>query len=131
MKREPVDSEAMRSVGYDRRRHILEIEFGRGSVYRYLGVPAPVHDALRDAASLGAYFSEHIRDAGYLVERVDEVPSAAGSGGPPGAAADPADIDASAAAACPAGEQETREAGHRIGPSLGWAVPERPPPHSH
>lgn len=72
MKREPVDSEAMRSVGYDRRRHVLEIEFERGAVYRYLGVPAAVHDALRDAESLGAYFSEHIRDAGYLIERVDD-----------------------------------------------------------
>lgn len=63
----------MRSVGYDRRRHTLEIEFERGSVYRYLGVPAAEYEALRAAESLGAYFSEHIRDAGYLVERLDEV----------------------------------------------------------
>lgn len=72
MKRVAVESEALRSVGYDRRTRALEVEFTSGALYRYLGVPEPTHAALMQADSLGAYFSEHIRDAGFPVDRLDE-----------------------------------------------------------
>ena len=62
MRRRHVESEALRSVGYDAKRHVLEIEFNSGEVYRYFGVPASVHVELMDAESHGEYFSHHVRD---------------------------------------------------------------------
>jgi hypothetical protein len=80
MERVAVESEALRSVGYDRRSRVLEVEFTSGTVYRYLGVPEPTHAALMQADSLGGYFSEHIRDAGFMLDRLGEAePDDAGS----------------------------------------------------
>ena len=62
MRRRRVESEALRSVGYDGKRQLLEIEFHSGEVYRYLDVPASVHAGLMDAESHGEYFSQHVRD---------------------------------------------------------------------
>lgn len=71
MHRERVQSQALRSVGYDPRRRILEIEFAGGNVYRYADVDEDVYTGLMTAASLGEYFSRHIRDAGYEYEQAD------------------------------------------------------------
>ena len=60
MERESVDSSALASVGYDR--DVLEVEFGNGSVYQYVGVPIRVYEALMMAQSHGRFFNEHIRD---------------------------------------------------------------------
>lgn len=70
MRRQPVASEALRSVGYDARRRVLEIEFEGGAVYRYFAVAPAVHAALMAAPSHGAFFGEHVRDA-YEFERID------------------------------------------------------------
>lgn len=52
----------MRSVGFEARRRILEIEFNSGAVYRYLGVPARIYERLLKAESKGRYFNNEIRD---------------------------------------------------------------------
>ncbi len=52
----------MRSVGYDGRSKILEIEFQSGEVYQYLDVPGTVHQKLQSAKSKGQYFNSEIRD---------------------------------------------------------------------
>ena len=70
MRREPVESDALRSVGYDVDRRILEIEFASGTVYRYFEVPEAVYAGLMTAASHGAFFGEHIRDAGFDYEQL-------------------------------------------------------------
>lgn len=62
MKRKPVESNVLRSVGYDSDDQILEIEFASEDVYRYFVVPRSVHAALMDAESPGRYFNETIRD---------------------------------------------------------------------
>jgi hypothetical protein len=62
MKRKPVESKVLRSVGYDSDDQILEIEFASEDVYRYFVVPRSVHAALMDAESPGRYFNETIRD---------------------------------------------------------------------
>jgi tetratricopeptide (TPR) repeat protein len=66
----PVSSSALRAVGYDDSRKILEIQFHNGAVYRYYGVPADVHRGLMGADSHGQYFDQHIRGAGYRYERI-------------------------------------------------------------
>ena len=39
----------------------MEIEFNNGCVYEYFLVPRSVYQALRDAASEGAFFNRHVR----------------------------------------------------------------------
>ena len=69
MRRVPVESHAITSVGYDRATNVLEIEFVDGDVYRYFAVPRRVHQELLAADSLGRYFQAQIRDR-YGYERV-------------------------------------------------------------
>ena len=47
---------------------ILEVEFHHGAVYRYLGVPPTVHEALMAAESMGAFLNREVRDT-YPYER--------------------------------------------------------------
>lgn len=61
MRREPVESSAISSVGYDPRREILELEFSSGAVYDYFEVPRSVYDSLMKASSKGRFISRSIR----------------------------------------------------------------------
>ena len=49
-------------MGYASKSQTLEVEFQHGAVYRYLGVPPTVHDALMKAESKGAFLNLQIRD---------------------------------------------------------------------
>lgn len=62
MKRIPVQSSDLRSVGYDAASATLEIEFHSGGMYQYSGVSQDVYDELMRAKSKGSYFHSHIRD---------------------------------------------------------------------
>lgn len=62
MRRVPVESRAVASVGYDREHATLEIEFIDGDVYQYFLVPASVHREFLASDSLGNYFAAHIRN---------------------------------------------------------------------
>ncbi len=62
MERIQVSSSNLVSIGYDPDTVILEIEFMRGIVYQYSGVPASEYDALMSAASHGMYFFANIKD---------------------------------------------------------------------
>jgi len=72
--RDEVSSSAMRSVGYDADRQILEIEFPNGDVYQYYGIPPDVFDGLIQAESHGRFFHECIRGQNYRYERVLRYP---------------------------------------------------------
>jgi len=61
MQRSRVSSTSVRSVGYDRRTHALEIEFLSGSVYRYAMVPASVFERLRTAPSVGSFVNSVVK----------------------------------------------------------------------
>ncbi len=56
-----VDSSGLISVGYSKRKHILEIEFANGAVYRYLNVPPSVHRDLMAAESKARYYDQNIK----------------------------------------------------------------------
>lgn len=62
MRRQPLDSGAIASAGYDGETAVLELEFTSGEVYRYFAVPPSVHRGLRAADSAGRFFRERIRD---------------------------------------------------------------------
>jgi hypothetical protein len=59
--REPVQSSAIAKVGYSKRRHILEIEFVNGAIYRYFDIPLSVHRALMSAESKARFYDSSIR----------------------------------------------------------------------
>jgi hypothetical protein len=65
MTREIVISTELRSIGYDRKTSVLEVEFQKGGVYRYFGVSEVTYAALMSADSKGRYFNRYIKDAHY------------------------------------------------------------------
>jgi hypothetical protein len=61
MRRRPIDSSAIASVGYNAAREELEVEFRSGNVYRYFDVPREVYKDLLQAPSKGRFFGSFIR----------------------------------------------------------------------
>ena len=61
IKREPVVSSNVASIGYSRRLHALEIEFVRGAVYRFLDVPQNIYRQLLASDSKGHFIAENLR----------------------------------------------------------------------
>ena len=87
MKRTRVKSSNIASVGYSDRTETLEVAFlaegdkqraevrkEEGAIYRYMGVPPQVHDALMKAESKGKYFHANIRDR-YPFDKVRAEPA--------------------------------------------------------
>ena len=70
MERTPVQSRNLASVGYDSTNMILEIEFLKGGIYQYSGVPSNVYDGLMSAGSKGTYHDQNIKKGGYPYNRV-------------------------------------------------------------
>ena len=70
MKRIPVESSDLASVGYDSKNSVLEIEFKSGGIYQYSGVPQPVYDDLMNAASKGKYFHQYIKNSRYPYSKI-------------------------------------------------------------
>jgi KTSC domain len=62
MKRMPVTSSTVATVGYDPNSMTLEIEFTSSSVYQYFDVPEVEYRNLISAESIGEYFSQNIKD---------------------------------------------------------------------
>ena len=69
MKRAPVSSSNLCSVGYDPASKTLEIEFHSGGIYQYTGVAETSYRQLMAAPSLGKFFHAHIKDV-YPTTRV-------------------------------------------------------------
>ncbi len=69
IKRQPVESSVLASVGYEAGKRVLEIEFHSGAIYRYLEVPEETHRRLLAAESKGHFFGANIRDK-FRSERV-------------------------------------------------------------
>ena len=55
----PVDSSAIRAVGYDG--STLTVEFHNGRIYDHPNVPYPVFENLMRSSSKGAYYNQRIR----------------------------------------------------------------------
>lgn len=55
----PVDSSAIRAVGYDG--STLTVEFHSGRIYDHPNVPNSVFENFMHSSSKGAYYNQHIR----------------------------------------------------------------------
>lgn len=71
MRRQPLSSTTIRSVGYDPQSRMLEIEFHSDGVYQYEDVGQDTYHGLLAAPSKGHFFDERIRDR-YAWQRVEE-----------------------------------------------------------
>lgn len=61
MRRAPVESSSVVSVGYDEAEQVLEVEFAGGGVYQYLEVAPWQYDQLLAADSIGRYVNGYIK----------------------------------------------------------------------
>lgn len=61
MRRIPVVSSNLVSVGYDPQSMTLEIEFQGGAVYQYFDVPESVYNELLGAPSVGKFFAAQVK----------------------------------------------------------------------
>lgn len=59
----PVTSSTISRIRWDPQSLILEIEFHNGRIYQYFDVPEAVFQALRNAPSVGTYFSQNVKGA--------------------------------------------------------------------
>ncbi len=62
MKRITVESKELKSIGYNPNALILEVEFKKGDVYRYFGVPESHYRHLMNSESKRKYFNSNIRE---------------------------------------------------------------------
>ena len=69
MERVPVESKALRSVGYDAQGRRLEIEFSTGRIYIYEGVPPETHAWLLRVKNKGGFVTRvlAVQDAAHEV----------------------------------------------------------------
>ena len=69
MDRKRVNSSAIRSIGYDGRDRILEVEFSDGRINQYSSVSAELHRRLVSAPSIVSYFRDNIEES-FTAKRV-------------------------------------------------------------
>jgi len=62
IQREKVDSSSIAAIGYAQPSAILEVEFVRGPIYRYLDVPPTTFHDFLAANSKGVFFNSAVRD---------------------------------------------------------------------
>lgn len=62
IKRVPITSSSIASIGYDKEAHILEIVFHHGAIYQYVEVPENVYKELMGSPSQSAYFMNEIKN---------------------------------------------------------------------
>lgn len=60
MRRKPVKSSVVSSVGYDPDTKTMELEFSDGSLYEYYDVPAAIHRRLMEAESVGRFLNRFV-----------------------------------------------------------------------
>lgn len=61
IKRSPVDSSNVKSVGYDADSKTLAIEFADGSIYHYDDVKQDVYNELQGSKSIGKFIHANIK----------------------------------------------------------------------
>jgi hypothetical protein len=65
MTHKTVNSTFIASIGYDKSKSLLEVEFTSGEVYKYYGVPAFIYYEFIYASSHGEYFNKTIKTEEY------------------------------------------------------------------
>jgi len=61
MERFPIASTNVASIGYDEQAAILEVEFVKGGIYQYFGIPRDLYEEFLASPSKGAFINTRIR----------------------------------------------------------------------
>tara|TARA_R110001583_G_scaffold154678_2_gene306391 strand:+ start:837 stop:1046 length:210 start_codon:yes stop_codon:yes gene_type:complete len=61
MERAQVESSNIESIGYDPDTETLEVEFIKGGLYQYYGVPEHIYGELMSASSHGGYLASNVK----------------------------------------------------------------------
>lgn len=69
MNRKLLNSEKIKSVGYDERTRLLEVEFRDGSVKQYANVSREIQRKMMSASSIGSFFADNIEEE-FTAERI-------------------------------------------------------------
>lgn len=69
MKRKEIESSMIRSVGYDTKTSILEVEFKNGDVWQYSDFPKTSWQELNNSESQGKYFVREVKGR-YIGEKI-------------------------------------------------------------
>ena len=69
MERKRVNSSRLRSVGYDKKNQVLEVELSNGQVWQYTQVSPEVHRRFMAAPNPTSYFDDKIAEE-YSSQRV-------------------------------------------------------------
>jgi len=78
MDRTPVESSLIKSIGHNPADNTLEVEFHKGGVYSYAGVPAEAHAALMAAESIGSHFLKNVKGR-YAHTKIEAEPKSQGA----------------------------------------------------
>ncbi len=62
MERRKVNSSKIRSVGYDERARILEVEHSDGSVFQYSGVSQEIYRRMMSAPTIASFYQDRIEE---------------------------------------------------------------------
>lgn len=65
-----VSSSHVSQVGYDPESNTLGVRFNDGGEYHYYNVPIGVFNGLRSASSVGQYFDQNVKKAGYPFKKI-------------------------------------------------------------
>ena len=65
-----VSSSTIGAIGYDEVSNTLGVRFHNGTEYHYFGVPQELFESMRSAPSVGRFFDQNIKKAGYGYARV-------------------------------------------------------------
>ena len=69
MKRVPIQSDKLLSIGYDAELHVLEVELSNHDVYQFVQISAAMYAALINAPNIYEYFKANI-DTKFLCRKV-------------------------------------------------------------
>ena len=70
MEMQSVSSSNLSAVGYNFDSSTLRVEFLKGGLYEYQGVPSDVYEGLINAGSKGTYFDQFIKKGGYSCAKI-------------------------------------------------------------
>ncbi len=66
-----VSSSSVAAVGYESETSTLGVRFLDGREYHYFGVPEDIFVGLQSASSVGSYFNQYVKNAGYAYSKVE------------------------------------------------------------
>jgi len=70
----PVTSSNISEIAYEPEKKILSVRFIKSGIYRYFDVPEHIFEELRDAESVGKYFSEWIKGVFEFEKEIKKCP---------------------------------------------------------